>query len=143
MSTKKRRPLTKGDLLPLAIAKVQKLSLENHLAMEVLFSHHHTDDHAAHILRVIYFAYCLRGVVEGDRELDLYRQAEAALDAYIARIRENSSNAPTEDERLAINRLLTPHDAQLAAVKNHRYLEALDVLHNSVNGATQSPIPAK
>jgi hypothetical protein len=141
MPTSKRRFSKEADLLPLNTAKVKMLSLGNHLAMEALYSEHGTEDQILHLLGTIYLSYCLRGVVEGDGDADLYRKAEEALEAYSERVRGNPSTLPTEDERLAIMRMLTIHDTQLAAVTVRRYLEAWQILGASCDSTSNSPIP--
>ncbi|MEK6291019.1 MAG: hypothetical protein V4793_06455 [Paraburkholderia tropica] len=138
---RKRKPLSKGELLPLATEKVHALSLQNHLVLAVWISGQGNDDQLIQLLRIIYLAYFLRGLVEGDAEFDLYRRAEAALGVFASRAQLNPAATPTEEERGVLMNLLAIHDAQLAAVKRHRYLEAWDALQLSLENSADSPIP--
>lgn len=141
MATRKRKPLSKGALLPLATAKIDALSLQNHLALATLTSGSGNNDQLIHLLKIIYFAYFLRGLEDGDEELDLYRRAEAALGTYAERAVSDQGAVPTEEERMALMQLLALHDAQLAAVKLHRYFDAWDALQQSIENSEDSPIP--
>ncbi|MBN3815852.1 hypothetical protein G3N57_04185, partial [Paraburkholderia sp. Se-20369] len=121
---KGRRPLSKAQLLPLPADQVRRLSLKHHLALAAL--HASRGDVAAIVtlLNVLYLAYFLRAV--GDVELDCYRDAEAALNACVARAERGEPWSLTSDERASLAQLVVTHDAQLAAVPAHRYLEAWD-----------------
>ncbi|KWC42411.1 hypothetical protein WL51_03475 [Burkholderia ubonensis] len=128
-------------LLPLATQKVQALSLENHMALAVVRSGSGDCDQVICLLRVVYLAFLMRGETAGGSDLDLYRRAEAVLDACIARAERGERWALLEDELADVERVLVVHDEQLATIPKHRYLAAWERLQRFVAGAGRSPIP--
>ena len=72
--------------------------------------------------------------------IDLYRRAEAVLDACIARAERGEAWVLREGELADVERVLVAHDEQLVAIPKHRYLEAWDRLQRFVKGTTHSPI---
>lgn len=62
-----RKSLTKDLLLPLPIARVRALSLENHLALAAMRSGYGSVDVMSNLIRVVYLAYFI-GEVDRDRE---------------------------------------------------------------------------
>ncbi|MGU7811638.1 hypothetical protein [Burkholderia sp. AW49-1] len=136
-----RKPLTKGDLLPLPTAKVRALSLENHMALATVRAGHGQEEHISCLLRVVYLAFYLRGETEAGGDLNLYRQAEAALDACIARTEQGADWLLLDREQSTVEQILVIHDEQLAAVPMHRYCAAWENLQRFMTGQTSSPIP--
>ncbi|MCS6480223.1 hypothetical protein [Burkholderia thailandensis] len=130
-------------LLPLSTEKVQSLSLENHMALAVVRSGRGDCDQVTCLLRVVYLAFFMRSETTSGSDLNLYRRAEAALDACIARAERNEPWMLHENEAADVERLLVAHDEQLAAVPKHRYLAAWDRLQRFVTGTGRSPIPVK
>ncbi|WP_244136578.1 hypothetical protein [Burkholderia sp. BCC0405] len=133
--------LTKEMLLPLSTEKVRSLSLENHMALAVVRSGNGDCDQVTCLLRVVYLAFYMRNETASGFDLDLYRRAEAVLDACIARAECDEPWMLQENEAAHVERLLVVHDEQLAAVPKHRYLAAWDRLQRFVNGTRLSPIP--
>lgn len=123
-----RRPLTKSDLLPLPAAKVCSMSLENHMAFAVVKAGKGSREQAGSLLRMIYLAYYLREEVASGRDVDLYRQAEQALERCIERSVQSNAWMLTTDEQEIVGRVLSLHDMQLAAVATHRYVRAWERL---------------
>lgn len=78
-----RSPLTKEMLLPLSTEKVRSLSLEHHMALAVVRSGKGECDQVICLLRVVYLAFFMRGETASGSDVDLYRRAEAVLDACI------------------------------------------------------------
>lgn len=138
-----RPALTKEMLLPLSTEKVRALSLENHVALAVIRSGNGDCDQIICLLRVVYLAFYMRNETASGSDLDLYRRAEAVLDACIARAERGETWTLREDEMSDVERVLVEHDAQLAAVPKHRYLTAWDRLHCFVAGKGHSPIPVR
>jgi hypothetical protein len=120
----KRKVLTKEMLLPLSIGKVRSLSLENHLAFATVRVGRGDSQQVINLLRVVYLAFFLREQTASEAEIDLYRRAEAALDACIERAEHAEQWLLLDHEQKAVERLLAVHDEQLAAVPKHRYLAA-------------------
>ncbi|HDR9090104.1 TPA: hypothetical protein QDB10_006099 [Burkholderia vietnamiensis] len=127
-------------LLPLSAEKVRSLSLEHHMALAVVRSGSGNCDQVVSLLRVVYLAFFMRSETASGSDLNLYRRAEAVLDACIARA-EPWMLQPSE--AADVERLLVVHDEQLAAVPKHRYLAAWDRLQRFVTGTGQSPIPCQ
>ncbi|OJA48915.1 hypothetical protein BGV68_26395, partial [Burkholderia ubonensis] len=121
--------------------KVRALSLENHMALAVVRSGNGDCDQVVCLLRVVYFAFFMRGETASGSDLDLYRRAEAVLDVCIGRAERGGAWTLREDELADVERVLVVHDEQLAAVPKHRYLAAWDRLQRFVTGRGQSPIP--
>ncbi|MBO2953956.1 hypothetical protein J6350_11445 [Burkholderia pseudomallei] len=130
-------------LLPLSTEKVRSLSLAHHLALAMVRSENGDCDQVVSLLRVVYLAFFMRSETESGSDLDLYRRAEAVLDACIARAERDEPWMLRENEAADVERLLVVHDAQLAAVPKHRYLAAWDRLQRFVTGKGRSPIPVE
>ncbi|MPV71349.1 hypothetical protein [Burkholderia sp. BE17] len=129
-------------LLPLSTEKVRALSLENHLAFATVRAGRGDAEQIINLLRVVYLAFYLREETASGADLDLYRQAEAALDACVERAKQGERWLLFDCEQAAVESLLVVHDAQLAAISKHRYLAAWDRLQRFVTGTGRSPIPA-
>ncbi|KML16343.1 MULTISPECIES: hypothetical protein [Burkholderia] len=130
-------------LLPLSTEKVRSLSLEHHMALAVVRSGNGDCDQVICLLRVVYLAFFMRSETESGSDFDLYRRAEAVLDAYIARAERDEPWMLQPNEAADVERLLVVHDAQLAAVPKYRYLAAWDRLQRFVTGTGRSPIPCR
>ncbi|WP_186134660.1 hypothetical protein [Burkholderia gladioli] len=128
-------------LLPLSTEKVRSLSLEHHMALAVVRSGNGDCDQVVSLLRVVYLAFFMRSETESGSDPDLYRRAEAVLDACIARAERGELWMLQSNEAADVERLLVVHDEQLAAVPKHRYLAAWDRLQRFVTGTGRSPIP--
>ncbi|MBN3787504.1 hypothetical protein [Burkholderia sp. Ac-20353] len=135
-----RKPLTKVELLPLSTEKVHALSLENHMALAVVRAGHGGEAQISCLLRVVYLAFYLRGESELGEALALYRRAEAALEACIARAEHGAAWLLLDHERSMIEQILVLHDEQLAAVPMHRYCSAWERLQRFMAGQIPSPI---
>ncbi|KGV26232.1 hypothetical protein [Burkholderia pseudomallei] len=129
-------------LLPLSTEKVRALSLESHMALAVVRSGNGGCDQVICLLRVVYLAFFMRGETASGADLDLYRRAEAVLEACIARGERGDAWTLSEDELADVERVLIVHDEQLAAIPKHRYLAAWDRLQRFVTGRGQSPVPS-
>ncbi|WP_423393308.1 hypothetical protein [Burkholderia sp. LMG 21824] len=130
-------------LLPLSTEKVRSLSLENHMALAVVRSGKGECDQVICLLRVVYLAFFMRSETASGSDVDLYRRAEAVLDACIARAERGEMWALVDDEAADVERVLVVHDEQLAVIPRHRYLVSWDRLQRFVNGTGRSPIPVK
>ncbi|KVU79340.1 hypothetical protein WK73_05670 [Burkholderia ubonensis] len=136
-----RAGLTKETLLPLSTEKVRSLSLENHMALAVVRTRSGDCDQVISLLRVVYLSFFMRSETASGSDLDLYRRAEAVLDACIARAERGEAWILLEDELADVERLLVVHDEQLAAIPKHRYLAAWDRLQRFIRRTGRSPIP--
>lgn len=143
-SPRAARPVrTKALLLPLSTEKVRSLSLENHLALAAVRAARGDLDRLCCLLRVVYLAFYMRGETANGMDLELYRQAEAALNACIARIEHGEPCLLLDQEQTAVERVLVLHDQQLAAVPKFRYLDAWDQLQRFIVSKHRSPIPTQ
>lgn len=134
---------TKAMLLPLSAEKVRSLSLENHLALAVVRAGRGDLDRLCCLLRVVYLAFYMRGETANGTDLELYRQAEAVLNACIARVEHGEPCLLLDQEQTAVERVLVLHDQQLAAVPKFRYLDTWDQLQRFIVSKHRSPIPTQ
>lgn len=111
------------------------------MALAVVRSGNGDCDQVVCLLRVVYLAFYMRRETASGADLDLYRRAEAVLDACIARAERGEAWTLREDELADVERVLVVHDEQLAAIPKHRYLAAWDRLQRFVTGTGRSPIP--
>ncbi|CAE6845410.1 hypothetical protein R75461_07227 [Paraburkholderia nemoris] len=135
-----RKPLTRAMLLPLPVSQVRALSLENHLTLAAMRSGHGSTEVAMNLLRVLYLSYFMRDAADDERDLEVFREAEAALAR--CRIRANRHlgwTLPEEDQRV-LEQILALHDGQLASLPSHRYTGAWERLQRFLRSDDWSPI---
>lgn len=111
------------------------------MALAVVRSGNGDCDKVTCLLRVVYLAFYMRSETVSGADLELYRRAEAVLDACIARAELGGAWTLCEGELADVERVLVVHDEQLAAIPKHRYLEAWDRLQRFISGTGRSPIP--
>lgn len=143
MRKNSRKSLTREMLLPLSVEKMRALSLENHLAFATVRAGRGDSGQIINLLRVVYLAFFLRQETASGADLDLYRRAEAALDACIERAEQGERWLLLDHEQKALERILAVHDGQLAAASRHGYLTAWDRLQRFATRADRSPILAR
>ncbi|CAE6845318.1 hypothetical protein R75461_07223 [Paraburkholderia nemoris] len=137
-----RKPLTKEMLLPLPAVKVRALSLANHLLLAAIHSGHGNLDVVKNLIRVLYLAYFMLDGAQGQRDLDVFRNADAVLEHTTARAEQAQGWTLTEEDHGVLERLLAFHDQQLGTIPSYRYLEAWDRLERFVRSDAPSPITA-
>ncbi|WP_256990770.1 hypothetical protein [Burkholderia sp. HI2714] len=137
-----RSGLTREMLLPLPTEKVRALSLENHLALATVRGGHGDLDQVSCLVRVVYLAFYLRETTSAGADFDLYRRAEAALNACVTRAEQGERCLLLDHELAIVERILVVHDEQLAAVPWHRYLDAWKRLQHYIVAGKRSPIAA-
>lgn len=86
-----RSHLTREMFLPLPTEKIHALSLENHLALATVRGGRGDLDQVICLVRVVYLAFYLRDATSTGTDLDLYRRAEAALNACVTRVDRGSA----------------------------------------------------
>ncbi|WP_175948849.1 hypothetical protein [Burkholderia pyrrocinia] len=140
-SRKLSRPgLTTDLLLPLPTEKVRALSLENHLALTAVRGGRGDLDQVSCLVRVVYLAFYLRETTSASADFNLYRRAEAALNACVTRVEQGERCLLLDRELATVERILVVHDEQLAAVPWHRYLAACKRLQHHIVEGKRSPI---
>ncbi|WP_335622205.1 hypothetical protein [Burkholderia multivorans] len=92
------------------------------------------------LLRMIYLAYYLREEVASGRDVEWYRQAEQALEHCIERSVQSNAWMLTTEEQEIVGRILSLHDAQLAAVPAHRHVRAWERLQAFLVGGIDRSI---
>ncbi|RQR72372.1 MULTISPECIES: hypothetical protein [unclassified Burkholderia] len=137
-----RSGLTRDVLLPLPTEKVRALSLENHLALATVRGGRGDLDQVSCLVRVVYLAFYLRDATSTGTDFDLYRRAEAALNACVARADRGERCLLLDHELAIVERILVIHDEQLAAIPWHRYLDAWERLRHYIANGRRSPIAA-
>lgn len=135
-----RSGLTRDMLLPLPTEKVRALSLENHLALATVRGGRGDLDQVSCLVRVVYLAFYLRDTTSAGADFDLYRRAEAALNACVTRAEQGARCLLLDHELSTVERLLVVHDEQLAAAPWHRYLDAWKRLQHYIVAGKRSPI---
>ncbi|WP_321908093.1 hypothetical protein [Burkholderia cepacia] len=100
-------------LLPLPTEKIRALLIENHLALAMVRGRRGHLDQVSCLVRVIYLAFYLRDAVPAGVVLDLYRQAESALNACITRVGQGERCLLLDHELATVARILVVHDEQL------------------------------
>jgi hypothetical protein len=123
---KRRTPLTREQLLPLAPATARTLSLKNHLALVALRQGHGNADLVSELMRTLYLTFFANEAGRPNAPFDTFLTAELALKACI-------HQAVTADEwRLeaaqceVIEAVLRAYDAQLTSLPAHK-IEAATV----------------
>lgn len=137
-----RSGLTREMLLPLPTEKVRALSLENHLALATVRGGRGDLDQVSCLVRVVYLAFYLRDATSTGADFDLYRRAEAALNACVTRADQGERCLLLDHELATVERILVIHDEQLAAIPWHRYLKAWEQLRHYITNGKRSPIAA-
>ncbi|QDQ82265.1 hypothetical protein [Paraburkholderia megapolitana] len=140
-----RPAMPKAMLLPLSTEHVRRLQLQHHLALAALSSSRGDVEQLACLTGVVHLSYFLRdpNVPDApDDGLALLQHAEMALDACLARAAQGEAWTLQDDEHAAIARLLIEHDAQLARVRMHRYLDAWERVQRVTAAGARSPLPA-
>ncbi|MCI0151929.1 hypothetical protein KNO81_39515 [Paraburkholderia sediminicola] len=127
-------------LLPLPAARVRALSLANHLLLATIRSGHGNLDVVMNLIRVLYLAYFMRDDAQAQRDLDVFRTADAVLERTATRAEQAQGWTLPEEDLSVLERILALHDLQLASMPSHRYLEAWDRLERFVRSDDLSPI---
>ena len=84
------------------------------------------------LMRVVYLSYCLRDETASGVHIDLFRQAEQALETCIERSVHSKVWSLTPDEQTIVGPILSLHDEQLAVVPTHRYFHASERMQASL-----------
>ena len=137
-----RPAIPKAMLLPLSTEHVRRLQLQHHLALAALASDQGDLEQLACLTGVLHLSYFLCDPNVPDDELALLQHAEVALDACLARAAQGEAWTLQDDEHAAIAQLLVVHDAQLARVRMHRYLDAWERVQRVTATGARSPLPA-
>lgn len=137
-----RSRLTREMFLPLPTEKIHALSLENHLALATVRGGRGDLDQVICLVRVVYLAFYLRDATSTGTDLDLYRRAEAALNACVTRVDRGERCLLLDHELAIVEQILVIHDEQLAAIPWHRYLDAWEQLRYYIANGKCSPIAA-
>jgi hypothetical protein len=133
------RVLTKAELLPLPTSEALRISLKHHLALTAL-SHGTVEERAlATVCNAIYLAFFLRDPL--DTDITVYGQAEAAVNAIVARIDAGDKPQMTSDEHDAVAQCLIQLDMFLAQLPAHRIFSAWAQVKRTTLSGHRSPIP--
>lgn len=136
---KKRKHLTKDQLLPLPAESVRALSLEAHIALSVLRRGRGEAMQIGCLAKTIYLAYFMRDITPG-AEIDQFQTAELIVENCIDRALRGEQWELRETDYSAIERILLLYDAQLAAAPAYRFADAWQKFLNVVVGSSQTPI---
>ncbi|WP_234480938.1 C-type lectin-like domain-containing protein [Paraburkholderia nemoris] len=128
-------------LLPLPAVRVRALSLENHLALAAIRTGHGSEEVAMRLLRILYLSWFMRDTADHDRDIDVFREAEAALTRSRIGANRHLGWVLSDDDHRVLAHILALHDEQLASLPSHRYTEAWEGLQRFLRGDDWSPIP--
>lgn len=137
---KKRKPLTKEQLLPLPSDKVRALSLEAHIALSVLRRGHGQAMQIGCLAKTLYLAYFMRDVTSSGAEIEQFQVAELIVEDCINRASRGEHWDLPEEGHSAIERILQLYDTQLASVPAHRFADAWQQFLRVVVNNCQTPI---
>ncbi|WP_232467515.1 hypothetical protein [Burkholderia ubonensis] len=118
------------------------MSLEYHLALATIAKGHASLDLLLCLLRTVYMAFYLRDETPRHDDVRPFKQAEAAIGRCILRAEDGKEYVILDREKAVIERILILHDEQLATVPKHRYLTAVERLHQFAASNERSPISA-
>lgn len=139
-SAKRRVVLSKNALLPLSQARVTDISLGYHLALAACAG----TDGSSHLLneltRAVYLTYYLGEMGYMPVSPDLYRMAEAGLEAAIRRAGEKGTWQLDASAVATLEVVLQVHDSQLASARAGDLVKAERRLtHFIMSGKSISP----
>ncbi|MFL9876685.1 hypothetical protein [Paraburkholderia megapolitana] len=137
-----RPAIPKAMLLPLSTDHVRRLQLQHHLALAALASERGDVEQLACLTGVLHLSYFLRDPGAQDEGLALLQHAETALDACLARAAQGEAWSLQTDEQAALAQLLVAHDAQLASVRMHHYLDAWERVQRLRATGARTPLRA-
>lgn len=125
-----RKPMTRQQLLPLPIDQVQRLQLKHHSALAALIAGRADVAQLGALVSTLDLAQALTDFVKPDPAR--HHAAHGALERIVAQLAGGAPAVPSDDERQALEHVLLIHDAQLAAVPRHRYIDALVSVRRAV-----------
>jgi hypothetical protein len=107
-------------LLPMSAALVQKVSLQNHMALVALRQGRGNSDLAGELLKTVFVAFYLAEPDHLATHAKYFAQAETAIKALIKDAVLEGGWRLEEDQCRGIEAILVLHDAQLASLPVHR-----------------------
>ncbi|WP_131542638.1 hypothetical protein [Paraburkholderia hospita] len=139
-SGKRRVIPSKNALLPLPQARITEISLGYHLALAACGGVHGSSHLFNELTRAIYLTFYLGEMGYMPVALDLYRMAEAGLEAGIRRGNEKGSWQLDPSAVATLEVVLQVHDSQLARTRAGDLIKAEQRLtHFIMSGKTASP----
>jgi len=113
-------PLTRAMLLPMSAALVQKVSLQNHMALVALRQGQGNSNLAGELLKTVFVAFYLAQPDQLTTHAKHFAQAQTAIKALIKDAVLETGWRLEEEHCKGIEAILVLHDAQLAALPTHR-----------------------
>jgi hypothetical protein len=136
--------LRKQMLLPLPIAYVREISLQNHLALVGCTQDGGLINSMIKIVRLVYFSYFLWEAGYGEADEELFVESEEIVNAAVGMAERTGNWLFNELERNPIKRIITVHDKQLSAVTGWDFVCAMSKLEDLLRSpGTVSPIQAR
>lgn len=135
-----RVPLTKEMLLPIPIAIACDVSLENHLALVALRTGSGNLELIGRLFKAVFVSYFLHVEVNGCRDLERFRSAEAALHRSAIHTKAGQVCLLPDSDNGVLAQILTLHDQQLASLPSHLIVAARDRLNRFLMTDVLSPI---
>jgi hypothetical protein len=129
-------------LLPLPLVKVRAMSLEHHLALAALHSGLGSVEQMNVLFKVVFLAYFMADEAREPVDLDMFRDAEAALEGCGLRGHRDGNWILSASDHAVLAPILVLHDRQMGSMPSWRYGEAWTRLHAFLRSDAPSPLPA-
>ena len=128
-------------LLPLPVAKVRSMSLENHLALAAMRTGNGNVNQMSRLLKAVYLAYFLREATCDHCDMHAFRASEAALERSATRAQMGHQWTLPEEDHRELAGILAVHDRQLLSVSAHQFGAAWERLQRFIDSDARSPFP--
>ncbi|WP_323046243.1 hypothetical protein [Paraburkholderia sp.] len=128
-------------LLPMTNQAASDISLANHLALAVCRKGQGNAHLINELNRVVCLTYYLQEAGFGKVPVDLYRQAEAALDQAAGRAQHDGVCQISADVASMLEEILAIHDQQLTVAATRHIVEAKARFARFIKSDLRSPIP--
>lgn len=128
-------------LLPMTSQAASDISLANHLALAVCRKGQGNVHLINELNRVVCLTYYLQEAGFGNVPVDLYRQAEAALDQAAGRAQYDGVCQISTEVASMLEEILAIHDQQLTVAAARHVVEAKARFSRFIKSDLRSPIP--
>ena len=118
-SARKNPPLTRDELLPIAVDIARDISLQNHMALVALRQGEGNPDLARELLVTVYWAYFASDANTIDTSWEAFVAAERGVTIALRNAGQTLDGTLEDAHCQAIESVLRIHDAQLAVLPLH------------------------
>ncbi|KEZ03298.1 hypothetical protein GQ57_24440 [Burkholderia sp. MSh2] len=132
----------KTMLLPLPLALVRSISLENHMSLAAMRSGYGSAETLCVLLRVLYMLFFMLDGSYGDGDIPRLLETESALEKSVHAVASGKDWHLDEASLLAMEEVMSRFDEVVANVSVSLYQESWEKTAEFARSALQSPIPA-